>query len=738
MPSFAFEGFTSGSLVALTAAQGTKSVSSSVSSWGQGSVGSIDILQVQTDNLVAPAAIWFEAINVEGLAATGPGAGEIYDPSFHEITYIWDFDDAGGFDDGLNIPDVWNDRNIAYGKRAAHVFRAPGTYQVSLWAVDRNGVTAQVTTSVTIADPETSFPGTRTICYNTGGNFAGAPAGSQQVTSVSALGQAIAGLSQPGRVLFRRGSDQEISLTMSGPNYNQNIIFGAFGSGARPILRPPFAGAIFSIGQNGAIKHLVCEGLDIRGRWNPMTEAGSPQDRAFSTLGRSISEMTTVLHDCRFSGLGAVDISTLKAVPFTSVVSDSVIEDWCLYGFFANRQNEGVNDNSRIALIGTAIQQNPDACKGADTGGFHGLQNQNGPVRYASARKFLMRSCYLFSNNSWTLGTQPTLRMITGNDGGCSAIADRVAFEGGSIILSIDGSPKTPGNFLFDKILLVGTADTITFARIGDGGTTLRNVLMWHPDAPNLGYGQGPVEMINSTAGGSDASNLSVPVAIHNVTAYDELSGNSRVFSDLGVNFTNYTEENNIVHAPNKSSPVTGSAPLDVSSTLAGFTPRYAGRRDSISRPQTQKNSDTANGATIVFSYPSGPGGSGTLSAPDFSPSDMHFMKNMSTGAYYYRARGDFTISFGGGSITVTNTTGSAMPSGDYRLALEYTNHVTDPQYATTSAVPIVRPLSGSSAFESAGGAFIGTDDLLQQRRPGLPVPGSGPETSSRGAIEPL
>lgn len=716
--------------------QGAISASRTVSTWGQqANMASLDILMVAPDDLVAPSSIWFEAIELAGFGVSGPGPGETYDPSFHEITYVWEFDDVGGFDADVNIPEAWNDRNIAYGKRAAHVFRAPGTYQVRLWAVDQEGRTGEATTTITVANPETAYPGGRTICYDSSGNFTGAPAGAQQVTSPGSLESAVGNLTQSGRVLFRRGSDQLLSVNFNGATYDQNIRFGAFGSGARPILRPPFAETIFSMGQNAGIKDVSYESLDIRGRWDPTTESGSPEDKAFSVLGRNVVELTTTIHDCRFTGLSTIDVSSIKALPFTSIVSDSVIEDWCLYGFFSNRQNDGVNDNSRIALIGTAIQQNPDACNGADTGGFHGIQNQNGPFRYSSARKILLRSSYFFSNASWTVGSQPTMRMMTGHSGGCSAIADRVAFEGGSIVLSIQATPNVPGNFLFDKILVVGTADTINFVRIGAGGTTLRNAFMWHPDAPNIGYGAGPSEYINNTGGGSDAENLVTPVALHNISVLDELSGSSRVFSDLDTDFVNFTQENNLTHAPNKTTPVIGAAPLETSATLAGFTPRYTGRRDSISRPQVETGSQTSAGASLTFSYPTGPSG-GSMSAADFNASGGHFMRNLTNGDYHYLERGDISISLGG-SITVTNTSGSAMPAGDYRLVLEYNGNVTDTQYASPTPSPLMRPVSGSAAYRTAANGFVSLHDFFGQMRPGFPVSGSGPETASRGAFEP-
>ena len=290
----------------------------------------IDILKIIGEP-VAPAGVWFEAIGISGFDVPGgPGPGDVYDPSFHEITYIWHFGDPGAFDAPLNLPSAWQDRDIAYGKRAAHVFRTPGTYTVTLWAVDRSGTTAQATATVTIDDPNTAYPGSRTICYSQTGDFAGAPGGAQLVTSDAALENAVSNLSQTGRVLFRRGSDQTVSLSFYGGNFNQNIRFDSWGSGNRPILRPSRNGTCIEISSQTPVVHRTFGSLEFRGSWDPTTEVGGFFDNSFNMMLSDASEMVTVFHDCRFSGLTNLELTTLKPIPFTSIVSDSIIESWSM------------------------------------------------------------------------------------------------------------------------------------------------------------------------------------------------------------------------------------------------------------------------------------------------------------------------------------------------------------------------------------------------------------------------
>src|SRR6056297_98454 len=146
MPIFTFEGFTEGSLVAMSAAQGTQGAAGSVPEWRLSNMNTatLDIARIEPAELVAPVGIWFEATDLQGFAVSEPAdpdAGRAYDPTAHDITYIWDFDDPGTFGAHLNVPTAWNNSNIDYGKKAYHVFETPGTYVLRLSAIDREGVT---------------------------------------------------------------------------------------------------------------------------------------------------------------------------------------------------------------------------------------------------------------------------------------------------------------------------------------------------------------------------------------------------------------------------------------------------------------------------------------------------------------------------------------------------------------------------------------------------------------------
>lgn len=105
-----------------------------------------------------------------------------------------------------------------------------GTFATDLAAARWVAVTAASDTeeiSVTVTDPDTVFAGTDTVCISTSGNFTGKPTGASEVTGSSTT------ITSNKRYLYRRGESFS-SITV--PMGVSNIIIGAYGSGAKPII----------------------------------------------------------------------------------------------------------------------------------------------------------------------------------------------------------------------------------------------------------------------------------------------------------------------------------------------------------------------------------------------------------------------------------------------------------------------------------------------------------------------
>jgi len=92
---------------------------------------------------------------------------------FHDIVYGWKFGDSSvPWARGSQVggPGV-NDRNLAAGPVAAHVFEKPGTYTVCLTAFDGKN-TAETAVQITVSD----FSAANTLCINAiGTDYTGCP-----------------------------------------------------------------------------------------------------------------------------------------------------------------------------------------------------------------------------------------------------------------------------------------------------------------------------------------------------------------------------------------------------------------------------------------------------------------------------------------------------------------------------------------------------------------------------------
>ncbi len=182
---------------------------------------------------VAPLSVFFDAVGTTAALTTRP---------FHDLEYRWDFGDplSGPWTEGVNA--ATSSKNRATGAVTAHVFERPGTYTVRLTATDGTH-TATRTIDVIVHDPDTTFA-TTTTCVSTGTDFAGAPAGATLVTATkfdAAVSSALAAGAR--RVLFKRGDTFTFSTT-NFINATGEVLIGAFGTGARPVLRATAAGAV--------------------------------------------------------------------------------------------------------------------------------------------------------------------------------------------------------------------------------------------------------------------------------------------------------------------------------------------------------------------------------------------------------------------------------------------------------------------------------------------------------------
>lgn len=720
MPSFRFTGFEVGASVAVSAVQGANTGSASIPTWGQGSMNaSLDILKVHAPSVPAPASVWFEAIDLAGFDFGGPGPGEIYDPSFDKITFVWTVTGGAALNYGVPaLPTAWRDGKIAYGKRVSLFFPEPDvTYTIRCWAIDNNGNWGEATTTFTPQNADDIYPGAATICLDPSGSFTGAPAGAQNVTSVSAMQAAVNASAAPRRLLIARGQDIA-GFTVNGTGGGLRYI-GTFGSGARPILRTAgLTGSMFSFTGTSA-PYLTISGCDCRGDWDAATETGYPSANPLATSVSSMLHLT--VWDCRFDGFSLALIALRNTTAWTASFGNTEITNWQDYGMFI-----APSPLAKIALVGCDIAQHPQALNDY-AGNRVGLMNQQGPIRAPGYSAFYIGATSFLSRGGWSGGIdQSCLRLNSDCLEGVSTIVERAVIEGGANPVAMTGTDTSmvekPGNYLFDKTLMIaGGGKTARFATAQFGGTTIRNSLFVATDAPNKA-GFSFSECVILTPDQPDAGNYAAEVKLYSCTslnlrsAASDQGDNPRLYNTPA--FTTFTGESNAVHAPTLDTPVVADT-LGLTSDIPGFTARYLGTRANFPFETGTLGSAVGNGGSFTLAYPAGTNQGYWQGLPG---SDNKHGLHMGDVTYYAAYGGGFAVAFEAGQVRVTNLSGTTWPGGtQWTLRLDRKSQLpaVDTTYGNPPTLPLPVPAGGSALFTGGDLGLHAYDDFLGNVRPG-------------------
>lgn len=498
---------------------------------------------------VAPMGVFLEA-GQSGFATTRPR---------HELRFKWRFPTGDAFG-ALGGEHPWSvESDVAYGPFAAHVFETPGTHVVVLQVTDGTQ-TAIETVEIEVLDPGLMFAGPQTIAISSN-SFDGAPAGAMQVAT---LADARAFLASSGmrnaRFLFARGQSHGIgggAGTFSAGAFD-NLQFGAFGSGADPVLT---GGGLRTEGDvfAGAV---AVAGLHLSGGYDAVTGAG-----AGAGTGLDLNDAAThCVTRCRIEGF---DHGVRTGAGLSNVVLyDCTVSGWAQDGVV-------LEDGDAVALVGCSVRPGVGADAAHVAGG-------PGRIEGAAPGRAVLWQCDLHS-----LNTAPSWRWNADGAPDVAGLIGACRMEGGAPVLEVapsnPGGTDRAGDLVVERCYLLGSERTGGDGafKLTSGGTTLRNCVAVLPDVTPVS-GVDARAFVTGAAPQTNAANDASPVRIYSNSFVDlrstaTLANAATAFAEVDAgDFAHWTDAevvNQMPHAPYLQATITQHAPF---SAEVAFTPRMA------------------------------------------------------------------------------------------------------------------------------------------------------------------
>ncbi len=523
---------------------------------------SISIATFEAGDDVAPYGVIAEATGLSGFDVT-PNDGASHDPAFAEIEYVWEVTgvDLGDYPSWNPIPNTFRNRNLQFGPKCAFVFDQPGSYKLTVWAIDRSGNIGTASTSWTIVSGADAYPTTQTGVVSFASNFTGKPQGATEIGSIAELQSFLSGskTASQRRVLFRKGETFNLSDTIDvsvGLGGNVRIgSSGEFGSGTATLISENGGGAVFGTGN---CANYTYHDLELRPNAGGIDPTDGTGKNCFTPISIRMNNSVVPMHVWHNIGM---ERFASNAYSFTD---DAywLASQWRVQGWGSTTFGEyplymyTARQTTRRAFVGCAILQDPDAW------GPVGY----GPFRDTEGFHLHISGSYFFARGSH----QPAIRVNTNQNPGARANFDRCVFEGGgncfvqneSILASVDC------NILCDGCIFIANADTGLVAKIENTGMYFRNCLLYGENGLSLT----PFETVErgSTVSGSENSPIEViacTACFPNSSGWDgTVLGESAGDSE---NWSNKTAENNIAYGSSGDGLQTDD--IDVATHITGL-----------------------------------------------------------------------------------------------------------------------------------------------------------------------
>ena len=528
--------------------ESAQSVAASATTQAVSAVISISLIPSRTSG-VAPLAVFFDATGTTSPLTTRP---------FHDIEYRWDFGDptSGTWSRGSTAG--VSSKNSATDAVAAHVFETPGTYPVTLTAFDGTNTDAQ-TVQITVSGWDGATNGNTLYVGNTlpVKGLGGVPNDPYSFVLASSDFGAVINTTAGGgktykRILFNRGDTFNVngipSIMFNGPG-----IIGAYGSGAKPIVRNAGINEMFEPGNKATpnvkdwrVMDLAFDGARSASASAIWNEAGIRQwlflrlDIYDVHVGFDIEESRPqALNTGIYKGqlvndeIAVVDSTCLNILPSLPALNNG---GYCSY--FASQRlmflgnsmdnNRGGEHTVRHPYVGKGVISNNTMLRASNaTGGKHeftlrapGWTLSNAIYALNTATQYVVVSDNKFVGDTqiWTATTGA--QNDTSNEHVEDTIWERNWFTSGpgtGRALKLEASNQTVRNNLFDMT----------------GGTGHEGIAVTYANTaglppPNLIY------ILNNTFYSADTDN-----DFHAVS--------------LASTVTNATVENNLAYAPHDS-----------------------------------------------------------------------------------------------------------------------------------------------------------------------------------------
>ncbi len=499
MPGIKFQGFSTGSAVEIAAVQGAQSANGSVATWAETGGGSSNMtLSISANRIsgVAPMGALF--------SADATSTETRVESPYHDIEGLWSYGDPGNFTSLGDSPLWGTDWNVGYGPRGTHVFSEPGTYTVSHTAYDGTGSRSD-TMQITVEDPDVVFVGTDTAVVSSSGNFAGAPSGASEFTTLAAALSHLSGR-QNQRLLIRYDETHTDAIEFDERSGSGRRVFvGRFGHGSsttRPLLD-------MSGSQNDAISVIgdtfdeitICD-LRIQGGYDPTatSQPSNPDGSGINFTGpaddKCYDAHKTVWNvDIENIGNMGIDCDGRSGDNKPNrrlYLGNTRIIGWYNYGILSG-------DGGEFGFSGVTIQQPTGTVNGQGKGGPV-YWPDHGPFRLSRPNGMMvMSNCEFTSFNDWSAGSssQTFQDIFRWNSGGSSSngtvtnnqelVIDRFRGEGGTfqVYNATGGGQGVTDNWVVvDRWHFIHADLSKHTVNMPMGGCTVRNGVAVIPNVP--------------------------------------------------------------------------------------------------------------------------------------------------------------------------------------------------------------------------------------------------------------